>query len=87
MIFFCFILVAIVLFYLLKYVIYNILVYYGYVNSRVEPTYPLGWFALEIRLKRLRQIGVLTFTRYERSFTDTEGNHCCFCLEELHHKT
>lgn len=74
------VLVTLIFFILLKNVIYNVLVYYGHVNERREPTFPLGWFALKTRLKRLQQAEILKFTRYEPSFSDTEGNHCCFCL-------
>lgn len=55
---------TLVLFLLLKNVLYNLLIYYGYINERREPTYPLNWFALKTKLKRLRQMEILKFTSY-----------------------
>ena len=65
------ILVALILFIVMKNIIYNILVYYGHVNERNDPTYPLGWFALKTKLKRMRQNRILKFIEYEPSLSDT----------------
>jgi hypothetical protein len=57
-------LLGLVLFITLKSVVINLLIYYGIIQERVEPTYPLAWFPLKTKLKRMQQHGVLKYVEY-----------------------
>jgi hypothetical protein len=64
---------------LLKPIAINIMVYYGWMNEQTQPTYPLTWFQLKVKLKNLIQNKILKFTNYVELTTIDEVD-CCFCL-------
>jgi hypothetical protein len=81
------VLLSLILFLALRSILISVFIYYGWMHEQYEPTYPLAWFPLKTKLKRMQQAGILSFVEYEPSISDTEGNHCCFCLEIIHDKT
>jgi hypothetical protein len=84
----CLVLVLFVLFVVFRNVLLSLLIYYGYLQERGEPTYPLTWFAYKTKIKRLTQHRIVRYRHYEPSLTETEeGNQCCFCLELLRERS
>jgi hypothetical protein len=74
-------LVLLILVIVLRPVVRALLVYYGWQQQRGEFAYPLSWFNLKIKLKRLGELGYLRYVAHRR-LPDDE-THCCFCLEVL----
>lgn len=58
-------LVGTIIIIILRNVLASVLIYYGYMEDRIEPTYPLPWFAYRTKIKRLQQIGVLKYIKYK----------------------
>jgi len=58
-------LVGAILVVILRNVLASVLIYYGHMEDRAEPNYPLPWFAHRTKIKRLKQIGVLKYVKYE----------------------
>ena len=52
-----------------RYLLNSLLIYYGYLEPRSEPGYPLAWLALKTKLKRLNQIKVLKYMKYQAPIT------------------
>lgn len=44
---------VIILFIIIKPAIIALMIYYGWRNDHVVPTYPLSWFQLKIKIKKL----------------------------------
>jgi hypothetical protein len=51
----------IVLFIILRPVVVAIMIYYGWRQDLTAPAYPLGWFQLKIKTKRLVQMKFLQY--------------------------
>lgn len=74
-------LVLLILVVVLRPILRALLVYYGWQQQRGDFPYPLSWFNLKIKLKRLTELGYLRYVAHRR-LPDDE-THCCFCLEVL----
>ena len=67
----CFLLIGVILFVAARNLCLSVMIYYGHVEPRGEPNYPLSWFVLKTKLKKLMQMGVLKYLKYQSYFTET----------------